>query len=310
MHRKARVCVVDDNVEAAKVLAKELHAHGYETLEAYTGQDALTVCADGALDLVLLDVSMPDLSGFEVCEALRKNEATKDIPVIFVTARGEPAAIERGIELGAKDYITKPYNLPMVLVRVEAVLAEYSLSSPHHLDHAGILDSVYTDNITGLRNRRYLMERLQEEADKSFRYDFPVSIAVFDIDDIEKIGESENDISLEDILAEVAMVMRAQSRTYDVLARYDDTIFVALLPHAPVEQGIGYCEKIMEEFDFTTLSEPKVPSRATLSSGVVTIRNSRARAADAIFAEAMQTLLWAKSDPEKRVIGRALQPDE
>lgn len=306
MPRKARVCVVDDNVEAAKVLAKELRMHDYETAEAYCGQDALKLCSEAGFDLVLLDVSMPDLSGFEVCEELRQRDTTKNVPVIFVTARGEPAAVERGKELGAKDYITKPYNLPMVLVRVESVLTEYSVNSPTTLDYSGILDSVYTDNLTGLRNRRYLMERLQEEADKAFRYDFPVSIAIFDIEDVEKIGESEGEVSIEDILAEVAMLMRSNSRTYDVLARYDDTIFAALLPHTPVEQGIGYCEKIIDEFDFTTLSEPKVPSRASLSGAVITVQNSTPRSADSIFGEAMQTLLWAKSDPEKRVVGRPL----
>lgn len=306
MERKARVCVADDNKQACSVLARELRLHAYDTIEAYSGQEALTVCGDGNVDLVLLDINMPDLDGFQVCEQLKQTPKTSDIPVVFVTARGEPAAIERGMELGALDYITKPYNLPMVLVRVESVLAERSLKMPAYLSHPSVLDAVYTDNVTGLRNCRYFMERLQEEADRSHRYDFPISVVVFDIVDWQHLDDSTHDLPMEDLLAEVAMNMRSHSRTYDVLSRYDDTVFAALLPHAPLSQALGYCEKTIDEFDCTTLSEPKRPTRATLTAAAVTCQRSTVRTADSIFGEAMRTLLQAQSSIGRRVIGREL----
>ena len=306
MERKARVCVADDNRQACSVLARELRLHAYDTIEAYSGQEALTACGGGDVDLVLLDINMPDLDGFQVCEQLKQAPETSSIPVVFVTARGEPSAIERGMQLGALDYITKPYNLPMVLVRVESVLAENSLKRPVLRNYTSVLDSVYTDNVTGLRNSRYFMERLQEEADRAHRYDFPISVVVFDVIDFHQLDDSTHHLPMEDLLAEVAMGMRSHSRTYDVLSRYDDSVFAALLPHAPLSQALGYCEKIIDEFDYTTLSEPKRPTRATLTAAAVTCQRSPIRRADSIFAEAMRTLLQAQSIDGRRVVGREL----
>lgn len=307
MERKARVCVADDNKQACSVLARELRLHAYDTIEAYSGQEALTACGEGNIDLVLLDINMPDLDGFQVCEQLKQAPETSGIPVVFVTGRGEPAAIERGMELGALDYITKPYNLPMVLVRVESALAERSFKTPLHLHHSSILDAVYTDNVTGLRNSRYFMERLQEEAERAHRYDFPLSVVVFDIVDLHQLDDSTQHLPMDDLLAEVAMGMRSHSRMYDVLSRYDDTVFAALLPHSPLSQALGYCEKIIDEFDYTTLSEPRRPTRATLTAAAVTCQRSAFRRADMIFGEAMCTLLQAQSTPSRRALGRELQ---
>lgn len=306
MERKARVCVADDDKQVCSVLARELRLHAYDTIEAYSGREALNACGDGNVDLVLLDINMPDLDGFEVCEQLKQGPTTSEIPVVFVTARGEPSAIERGMELGALDYITKPYNLPMVLVRVESILAEQSLKTPVYLNHTSILDSAYTDNVTGLRNSRYFMERLQEEADRANRYDFPISVVLFDIVDWLNLDDSTHQLATEDLLAEVAMGMRNHSRTFDILSRYDDGVFAALLPHAPLSQAMLYCEKIIDEFDHTTLSEPKRPTRASLTAGAVTCQRSVVVTADAIFGEAMGTLLQSQSLPGRRVVGREL----
>lgn len=306
MARKARLCVADDNEQAAGSLARQLRLHAYDTVEAYSGQDALSACRTGGIDLILLDINMPDINGFEVCEQLKAAPDTDNIPVVFVTARGELAAIERGIGLGASDYITKPYNFPMVLLRVESVLSGNSTRAPMYLDHVSVLDSVYTDQMTGLRNRRYFMERLQEEADKADRYDFPLSVAIFAIRDFESLDESQHHLPTEDLLTEVAMGLRSHSRAYDVIARYDEAVFSVVLPHLPFSEAICYCEKILDEFDHTTLSEPKRPTRATLTAAAVTCQRSAVRTADDIFGEAMKMLLRAQSAADKRFMGREL----
>lgn len=306
MSRKVRVCVVDDHVQSAKVLCEGLRLHDYEAFEAHTGMEALEICAREKAELVLLDIGLPDIDGYDVCKRLKESPATKDIAVIFVTSKGEPEDISRGYKLGASDYVTKPYNLPMVMVRAEAVLrnkdiAERLQSEEHALDDFG-----YTDHLTGLRNRRFLMERLQEEVEKAHRYDVPMSCVVWDIDEIEAVDTESGPVSTDDLLAEIAMSFRSYTRAHDVLARYDGTVFAAILPHTSLNHAMGYVSNILDEVEGTTFSDPNFPTRVGMSIGIVSCRNGSAKNADYIFGEAMRSLLQAKNKPEGRIIGREL----
>jgi two-component system alkaline phosphatase synthesis response regulator PhoP len=115
-----RILIVDDEPEIVRGLEDNLRFEGYETISATTGEDGLARAASEAPDLVLLDVMMPRMSGWDVCRALRKKGI--DVPVIMLTARGEEADRVLGLELGADDYVTKPFSLLELLARVRAVL--------------------------------------------------------------------------------------------------------------------------------------------------------------------------------------------
>ncbi len=298
--------MADDNVETAEVLCEGLKAHNYDAVAVHTGQEALRVCRDGGVDLLLQDICLPDISGYEVCSQLKGDPTTAGIPVIFVTVKGEMRDVIRGFELGAADYITKPYNLPIVIVRVDAVLRDKVAHDRLRTEHEVLLESSYTDELTGLRNRRYLMERLQEEVEKAHRYNYPVSCAVFDVDDVRAQDEELGPVSLDDLLAEVAMTLRNYSRTYDVLARYEGTMFAALLPHLPLDDAVRYAGKIMREVESTTFSDPNFPTEAGMSVGVVACQNGSARGADFVLGEAMRGLLQAKSLRDQRIVARNL----
>src|SRR5438876_3174779 len=115
-----RILIVDDEPEIVRGLEDNLRFEGYQTASATNGEDALALALSGAPDLILLDVMMPRMSGWEVCRALR--EKGVDVPVIMLTARGEEVDRVRGLELGADDYVTKPFSLRELLARVRAVL--------------------------------------------------------------------------------------------------------------------------------------------------------------------------------------------
>lgn len=306
---RCRVCVADDCVETAAVLCEGLKLHNYEACAVHTGTDALELCAKGGIDLVLLDICLPDISGYDVCTRLKQNPATRDIDVMFVTVKGSPQEVAKGFSLGATDYICKPYNLPMVMVRVDAVMRDKRHRDRLRLEHELLLEETYTDHLTGLRNRRYLLERLQEEVEKAHRYNYPVSCVVFDIDDVRPIDDELGPVSMDDLLAEVAMAIRNYSRTYDILARYDGTVFAAILPHVPLEDARRYALKIMAEVGATTFSDPNFPTEASLSVGIVACQNGSARGAEDVLGEAMRGLLQAKSLLEERLVVRNLADD-
>ena len=304
MGRKMKVCVVDDDIGATTVLCDGLRLNGYEAVGVYSGADALKVCAEGGIDLVLLDILMPVMDGYEVFENLNSNEATTHIPVIFVSAKDGEADVQKGLRLGAVEYITKPYNLPMVMVRVEAALnangARAEGGGPE------LAETGYTDLLTGLRNRRYLVERLQEEVQKAHRYDYPVSCVMINIDEVLALDNECGPVSDDDLLAEIALALRSYTRAHDVLARFDDRLFTALLPHTPHGDALGYAAKIVGDVDSTIFSDPNFPSKVTVSCGVVTCQNGSAKNSDLLLGEAMQTLFQAMGQRESRVAGRDL----
>ncbi|MEK7794150.1 MAG: diguanylate cyclase [Candidatus Hydrogenedentota bacterium] len=307
MSSKIRVCVVDDDAESIEPLAEDLRLHHYEVVTAYSGKDALEVCSRGSIDLVLLDVAMPEIDGYEVCRRLKSDPATADIVVVFVTVKGSHEDITQGYALGAADYITKPYNLPMVIVRAEAALNNRGIKAEDRLADSALADNGYTDHLTGLRNRRYLMERLQEESEKAHRYDVPMSCVVLDLDDVRAVDEENGPVSVDDLLAEVAMSLRHYTRAHDVLARYDGTLFAAVLPHTPLENALRYINNILNEIDSSTYSDPNFPTKASMSVGVVSCRNGSARSAEYILGEAMRNLFQAKRcSTEERVVARNL----
>lgn len=304
--RDCNVCVVDDSADEAQILCDGLKLHDYGAVAARSGEAALKICHEQPIDMVLLDVCMPGMDGFEVCRRLKESPQTRDIGVIFVTVKGDPEDVSHGFDLGALDYITKPYNLPMVMVRIEAALRMKEMGNKLRLRQEAVSDNTYTDQLTGLRNRRYLMERLQEEVEKAHRYNYPVSCVVLDVDEVQALDEDLGPASIDDLLIEIGMSLRNHSRIYDILARYDGTLLAAVLPHAPADNAVGYANKILEEVDATTFSDPSFPTKAQLRAGIASCQNGAARGADLVFGEAMRCLLQARSHPAKRLVMRNL----
>lgn len=299
------VCVTDDCEDENALLCAGLRLNNYEATSAFTGEQALEICRSQHVDVLLLDIGLPDIDGHEVCRRLKAEARTASIPVVFITAHSDTENVIRGYDSGAVDYIAKPYNLPVVMIRIEAIMRTQQTRDeiPATTD---FFDTAYTDHLTGLRNSRFLLERLQEEVEKAHRYDYPVSCVVLDVDEMKPLNDELGTASLDDVLVEVAMAMRSASRNYDILARYDGAMFAAVLPHAVLEEAIHYAQKIHDEISTTTFNDPCCPTLAHLRFGVVSCRNGSAVGADHILGEAMQGLLKAKSCSGKRMYARDL----
>jgi diguanylate cyclase (GGDEF)-like protein len=301
--RRVRVCIADHDAEAASALASGLAAHDYQSVVVASGAEAVETCRRGDAEIILLAVDLPDARGFEICRRLKDAPETRDVGVIFVLPQEGEVDLAEGYHLGAAGFVTKPLNVPMVMIRVEAASrARQTLDRLNAEDP--FQDSIYTDELTGLKNRRYLLERLQEEVEKARRYDYPLSCVLFDLDQIEAVDDELGPASLDDLLIELAMALRSFSRSCDVLARYDGTVFAAVLPHTPIEHAQGYAGKIMDEVNATTFSDPSFPTQARLSVGLVGCRNSECLGAEFLLGEAMQSLLQAKSTGGERLTAR------
>ncbi len=297
-----KVCVVDDSYETACVLSEGLRQIDFDAVVATSGEEALHVCMTQEIDLVLLDICMPEMDGYEVCRRLKDNPRTRDIIVIFVTVKDSKEDIARGYALGAVDYITKPFNLPIVMMSVRRALRTFRGLPPDELD-----DPACTDPLTGLGNERHLLKRLHEEATKASRYSYPLSCVAFDLVDICPVDEELGVVSLDDLLLDVAIVLRNHSRCGDVLARYDNTVLVAVLPHCGISDAVNYATKITEEVDGTIFADPAFPTTARLAVGIAAVHPTRQLNGVDLFGKAMSCLLQAKSKPHtERLVARDL----
>ncbi len=308
-----RVCVADDNREEAFLLCEGLKMNGYDAVPVYNGSDALRVCAQEHIDLILLDVGMPDIDGYDVCRRLKADPKTRDISVIFVTARGESNDVAHGFDLGAVDYIPKPFNLPFVMVCVESARRTMQLPNPLNISQELLFeeqellhDTIYTDHLTGLRNRRYFQERMQEEIERAQSFNLALSCIMIDVDEVTPLELDWGTAAMDDLLVEIGMSMRDFSRNFDILARYDSTVFIAALPHAPLEDAMAYVNKVRERISSQSFGEP--PTKAALTFGVVVLGdgNLQVKYADTLISEAMRGLLTAKSSCKERVFAKSL----
>jgi diguanylate cyclase (GGDEF)-like protein len=301
-----KVCLADACAESISVLSQELQRHNYEVITARSASEALQVCDDHPIDLVLVDLDLPESDGYEVCRTLKDSRATEEIAVLFSTNGNGEEDIAKGYQLGGVGYLRKPYNLPIVIISLAGALRQRDLQHKVQSQEHLMLDGAYTDPLTGLRNRTYLMERFQEEVEKSHRYEYPISCVLFDLDHVEAMDIELGPASLDDLLAEAAMAIRNFTRGYDILARYDGTLFAALLPHTPLEHAKSYAKKILMDIESTTFSDPCFPTSASLSTGVVTFLGDQTVSAESMLGDAMQELFRAKSARGERLAARSL----
>ena len=193
---RPRLLVVDDQPLNIQALYQAFSAD-HQVLMAMGGEQALAICANQHPDLILLDVSMPGMDGFEICGRLKADPSTRDIPVIFVTAHSDVASETRGLELGAADFIFKPISPKIVRARVKTHL---TLKAQSDL----LRQWAYLDGLTGVYNRRYFDERLAVEWDVATRTGTALSIILLGVDFFKRYNDRYGHQAGDDCLREIA----------------------------------------------------------------------------------------------------------
>ncbi len=246
-----KVLIVDDSHDALAVAKARLAKEKIETLCADSGRRGLELARCERPDLVLLDVDMPDLSGFEVCRELKADPNTCMIPVIFLTASNDTRNKVKGLDVGGVDYITKPFDAFELRARVRAVLRT------KHLQDLLIRYS-HIDPLTELNNRRALMKRLQEEWDKLQHCGGQLSVMMTDIDHFKQINDTYGHLTGDEVIKLVADVLREQCRESDFAARYGGDEFTVLasgIDASQTAETAERCRQAIQEGDVASENE-------------------------------------------------------
>lgn len=284
------VLIVDDMPANIQVLAECLKDH-YRIKVATDGLRCLELLSnDPDVDLILLDIEMPGLDGYEVCQRLKEQSATRDIPVIFVTSHDLEENEEMGLELGAVDYITKPIRPSIVSARVKTHITLKQ-------QHDQLLAMAIQDQLTGLYNRHYLMEGSSKKIARAIRHDFPLSLLIIDIDHFKKINDHYGHPKGDAVLKAVAAMLAEQSRKEDIVARFGGEEFIIMLDHCPMSEAQEKAENFRQAI--ASLQPETIPVSA--SFGATQLR-AEDRSIDDLIKRADQALYEAKEAGRNRVM--------
>jgi diguanylate cyclase (GGDEF)-like protein len=233
---RPRVLVADDDADAREALAEVLQPE-CEVITAADGAEAVEIARDEHPDLVLMDLYMPRLDGLQALERIRSDPATAEVPVIFVSARGDDSVKARALDLGAVDYLQKPFSDRELRARVERTLRLAR-------SHTALRTLAQTDPLTGLANLRAFRARLEEEVKRARRYRTPLTCVMADMDYLKPVNDELGHAVGDRAIATVAGVIRDELRETDFGARYGGDEFVLLLPHTGAVEGRVLAERI------------------------------------------------------------------
>jgi diguanylate cyclase (GGDEF)-like protein len=304
--------IVDDTPHNIKLLFEFLNNYGFEILVAEDGKDALEIAQEEQPSLILLDVLMPGMDGFETCRYLKDNADTHNIPVIFMTALSDTLNKVKAFKLGAVDYITKPFQQEEVLARVNTHLTIRYLQKELETQKEALqkanqeLQRLATlDSLTQLANRRRLDEYLQREWRRAFREQIPLSLIFCDIDYFKLYNDDYGHQAGDDCLQQVAEAINlAVNRPSDLAARYGGEEFTVVLPNTPSEGAMRVAQLIQSYLQTLKLIHPnsKVNPYVTLSMGVSTTIPTTTNSLDALIQVADRALYEAKAQGRNRII--------
>lgn len=300
---RARLLVVDDQPINIQVM-NQIFADQYQVFMATSGQQALDFCHRTPPDLVLLDIVMPGLDGYEVCTALKAAPDTCDIPVIFVTAHTDAAQETRGLEVGAVDFISKPVNPAVVRARVKTQL---TLKCQSDL----LRRLVFLDGLTGVFNRRYFDQQLATEMARAMRAQKPLALIMLDVDFFKRFNDHYGHQAGDDCLRQVAQTLKATlRRPADLVARYGGEEFACVLPETEFAQAMKMAREL--EANVRHRAMPHIDSDVapviTVSLGVAGFTATATASGDAttLLALADAQLYQAKASGRGCVRGQQL----
>jgi diguanylate cyclase (GGDEF)-like protein len=304
---KARILLVEDNAAQARLICEGLSRNGFEVVQVDNGMAAIRVAKSEKIDIVLLDLVLPDIDGNEVCRWLKLNPDTKALPIIMLTAKGDSNDKVAGLEAGADDYLQKPFDENELNARIYARLRVKSQQDELQQKNRQLevmLTQVETlaimDSLTGLINRRRFETILTTEFKKSVRYLQPLSCMMIDIDYFKTINDTFGHQTGDIVLQEVARLIQTTIREVDTPARWGGEEFVVLSPNTTKQNAFHAANRILKSI--STHEFPAIDQRKlTVSIGVAGIPDPGIDSPEKLVHAADLALYQAKRNGRARV---------
>ncbi|NLG53844.1 MAG: diguanylate cyclase [Clostridiales bacterium] len=261
-----KILIVDDSAMVLKILYDMLK-NEYVVIQAKSGEEALQLAVREIPDLILLDVIMKDMDGYQVCKVFKSDPLTKNIPIIFVSGLNEQNDEKKGLELGAIDYITKPFSEPIVKIRIK-----------NHLElkaYRDFLEQISSlDGLTGIYNRRYFNTYYLREWERAIRERTPISLIIIDIDRFKEYNDNLGHLAGDECLKKISgSIGNSLFRKNDIACRLGGEEFICVLPNTDLPDAVCIAERIAADIEKLNIPHEysDVKPIITVSMGVGTI---------------------------------------
>lgn len=291
---KQKILVIDDSQLTLQILSQMLDDQ-YEVLTADNGPLGLILAHEYSVDLILLDIVMKDMDGYEVLLELKRKEKTKDIPVIFVTSRDSAEDEIKGLNLGAADYVRKPFVKEIVKLRISTHLK--LVSQMKALQEWGLVD-----DLTGVQNRRSFETHFKSEFAGAMRNSLPLGLILLDMDRMKKLNDTYGhffgDLCLK---ATATVVVNSVKRKSDSVYRWGGEEFAVLLPGTSLEGTLNVAEIIKKNITENVITWNNIILSVTASFGVGSVIPNPGDSRDSFFQEVDKALYEAKTNGRNRI---------
>lgn len=258
---KQVVLIIDDSKDVHRLLKARLRQEDLDFASAETGEEGIAMAAERQPSLILLDLDMPGLDGYEVLRRLKDAKATRDVPVIILSGMQGAHDKVTAFDLGAVDYVTKPFDLAELRARVRSSLKLNQLVRM-------LAQRAQIDGLTGLWNRAAFDRRWAEEYSRAARHGHPLSLVLLDIDHFKSINDTFGHPAGDAVLIGLAKLLTRELRTNDVACRYGGEEFAVIMPDTGTQQAKQTCERLRVALE--SVVWPRHPERkVTMSIGCV-----------------------------------------
>jgi two-component system, cell cycle response regulator len=299
-----KVLIADDDPVSRRLLQVTLSNSGYETVMATDGAEALHALEQkNCPRLVILDWIMPKLDGIEVCRAIRKRMAEPYLYVILLTVKGQQREIIEGLEAGADDYVTKPFDLLELKARLRAGRRILELQDQLIASREELRFEATHDAQTGLLNHGAILELLRKEVLRSQREGTPLGVIMLDLDHFKLVNDKYGHLVGDTVLREVSRRLQLSIRPYDSVGRYGGEEFVVVAPGCNLENAKSLAERLRVSVSSEPIQDSAVSISVTASLGVSSAL--AANGPDEVLRATDEALYAAKLEGRNRVVSKA-----
>lgn len=291
---KRKILVVDDNKLNICILSDILQKEGYDVYPLSDGTLVMKQVLSIQPDAILLDIIMPQIDGLDVCAALKSTDETKSIPVIMVTSITEGTVLRKAFDIGAFDYIKKPFDQIEIIARLNSALRFYDQQKQLEV-------LAMRDGLTSLYNHRMIMELLETESNKAIQLQIPIAFLMFDIDNFKRINDTYGHKAGDLILRDTAKVLQNTSDVSDLIGRYGGEEFCIILMNQSLEFVLSLSEKLRQSIETHDFVVDNSNIHITTSIGISYQKPDATFSQNDIVIAADKNLYKAKRNGRNRV---------
>jgi len=305
-----KILIADDSIVSRHLLEATLRKWGYEVMVACDGAEALELLQrEGAPSLIILDWMMPGMTGVEVCRRIRQRDSEPYTYILLLTSKNEKEDLIEGMDAGADDYITKPFDQNELQVRLRAGIRLVDLQSQLLKAREDLREQATRDSLTRLWNRSSILGELTRELARSEREARPLGVVIVDLDHFKQVNDTYGHLAGDAVLREAARRMQNGIRQYDSIGRYGGEEFLILFPSCSEEDCVAQADRLRKQLAQTEMSVNDSLLRVTASFGVTIAMPGEVRTQEALIRKADEALYVAKRSGRNRVEVLSCRPE-